>query len=360
MQSIDLSAARSPAADLAPGPGDVAPPSTGAQRLSWLFRHSLRAGQVHPLLHVLRQRADVHGALLETRAAARPAVQVPKPAHIDIEELRRKLRELPSLPQVVLDVMTLLRDEEVSAAAVADRIERDQALAAQTLRIANSAFYGVPGRIGTIRNAINVIGLRTVSSLLTTAAVATRFSTTTCPEFEFGTYWRHAIATAIAARGLAVQLRMDENLAFTAGLLHDIGRLALAVQFPAEMGRALRYARDADVPALDAEREILGADHIGAGVLLATYWHFPASVVSAIEHHHMPTRTASAKPTLTDVVHVADAIAHGLDPSQGANETVPSTEVSAWDRLTLSVPQYLAVLDTTAAGVAGLCEALAL
>jgi putative nucleotidyltransferase with HDIG domain len=329
------------------------------QRLSWLFRHSLTAGQIHPLLQVMRRRSGVGAGGYRVPAAEVSSRPVPSPkAHIEIEALRQRIVQLPSLPQAVLEVMALLGNEDASIGDVADRIERDQALTARALRIANSAFYGVPGRIGTIRNAIGILGLRTVGTLLTTAAVSTQFAAAKCPEFQFGVFWRHAIATALTARGLAQHLRMDENIAFTAGLLHDIGRLAMATHFPAEMGLVLRYAREADLPTLEAERRVLDVDHLAVGVLIATHWHFPPTVVAAIEHHHAPE--ASGAPTTVDIVHVADAFAHGLDPSSSPDEAVPSVELAAWGRLGLSVPHCLAILESASSGVAGLCEALAL
>jgi len=330
----------------------------GVQRLSRLFRHSMAAGQIHPLLHVMQRHAGVQGGFQAQAAAAlvrrAPATSV----HIDVDALRQKIVQLPSLPQAVLDVMAVLGDEDASTADIADRIERDQALAARTLRIANSAFYGVPGRIGTIRNAIGILGLRTVGTLLTTAAVSAQFASATCPEFQFGMFWRHAIATALTARGLAQQLRMDEDSAFMAGLLHDIGRLALATQFPAETGQVLQYARDEDLPTLDAERQLLDIDHLAVGVLIATHWHFPPAVVAAIGHHHAPG--PGTVRTIVDVVHAADAFAHALDPSTSRDEMVPCVELAAWGRLELTVAQCLAVLESTSSGVAGLCEALAL
>lgn len=332
--------------------------ANGARRLSRLFRHSLLAGQIHPLLHVMQRRSGMHGGFVMPQVEAPPLPAPAAAARIDVNLLRQKIVQLPSLPQAVLDVMTLLGDEDASVGDIADRIERDQALTARTLRIANSAFYGVPGRIGTIRNAIGILGLRTVGTLFTTAAVSTQFASAKCPEFQFGVFWRHAIATALTARGMAQQLRMDENIAFTAGLLHDIGRLALATQFPAETGQVLRYALEADLPTLDAERGVLDIDHLAAGVLIATHWHFPSAVVAAIEHHHAPA--SGNAPTIVDIVHVADAFAHGLDPSASPDETVPSVDLAAWGRLGLSVPQCLAVLESTASGVTGLCEALAL
>lgn len=330
----------------------------GVLRLSRLFRHSIAARQIHPLLHVMQRRAGVRGGFQAppvTALVRRPHVTS---VHIDVNALRQKIVQLPSLPQAFLDVMAVLINEDASTADIADRIERDQALAARTLRIANSAFYGVPGRIGTIRNAIGILGLRTVGTLLTTAAVSSQFATAACPDFQFSVFWRHAIATALAARGLAQQLRMDEDAAFMAGLLHDIGRLALATQFPTETSQLLQYARDSDLPTLDAERQMFDIDHLEVGVLIATHWNFPPAVVAAIEHHHAPG--PGTVRTMVDVVHVADAFAHALDPSTSPDEMVPCVELAAWGRLELTVAQCLAVLEFTSSGVAGLCEALAL
>src|SRR5258705_578422 len=252
MDHCDGSMSPEPVLDAAAG--DV----EGDQRLCRLFRHSLMAGQIHPLLHVMQRHGGVQGGLQVPLGTVAHGTLPVASARIDADVLRQRIIRLPSLPQAVLDVMRMLGDEDASTADIADRIERDQGLTARTLRIANSAFYGVPGRIGTIRNAIGILGLRTVGTLLTTAAVSAQFASAKCPEFQFGTFWRHAIATALMARGLSKQLRLDEDIAFTAGLLHDIGRLALAAQFPAETGQVLRYAREMDMPTLDAERQVLG------------------------------------------------------------------------------------------------------
>jgi putative nucleotidyltransferase with HDIG domain len=334
--------------------------SAAAQRLRFLFRHSLAAGCAHPLLHVMEQRGGVQVGLLAQAAEVLPRRPAPAPAGVDVEVLRRSIGNLPSLPRAVHDVMALLQNDQANIDDVAECIERDPALTARTLRIANSAFYGVSGRVGTIRNAIGVLGLRTVATLLTTAAVSAQFAPAACPEFAFAGYWRHAIATAIIARALACHLRMDDDIAFTTGLLHDIGRLALASNFPEQTEQALRYAREADVPALEAERTVLERDHVAVGALISLHWRLPPAVAEAIEQHHAPAAGAERLPTLADVLHMANALAHGLDPSHSAGEMVPAVDLAAWGRVGLSIPQCVAILDAALSQVEGLCEALAL
>lgn len=290
----------------------------------------------------------------------RHAETVPPTAQIDPALLRRQLGELPALPQAVMEVLAILRRENASAADCAERIARDQAMTVRTLRLANSAFYGMPGRVATIHDAVHMLGRRTLGALLTTAAVSAQFGRCRCPGFDFQAFWRHALGTAIAAQSLARELASDDDLAFTAGLLHDVGRLALATYFPAELGAALAKARADDAPLLVAERSVLGIDHTQVGAMIAARWHFPAAVAEAISAHHAPPAPAgpATHASLTDLVHVADAIAHALDLSGADDEMVPDIETSAWARLALSPMQCLRVFERTETGVAALCQAL--
>ena len=205
---------------------------------------------------------------------------------IDQPGLARQINRLPMLPRAVIEALRILRDDAANADACADHITRDQALTARTLRLANSAFYGLPGRVGTIRHALDVLGRRTLGALVTTAAVATQVSPSNCPGFDFKACWRHALGAAIAAESLAIELGRDTGLAFSAGLLHDIGRLALVTFFPAQMGAVLAAARAQDLPQRQVERQQLGVDPTQVGGMIAAHWHFPPAVVTAIVDHH--------------------------------------------------------------------------
>ena len=332
-----------------------------AVRMAHLFRRSLARGAVHPLLPVLKCHHGVsQGLTTPPPAVSRSSVASPS-ACIGVEQLRRGVTSLPSLPQAVQEALAMLNDEGASVGAVADRIEHDQVLAARTLRAANTAFYGAPGRVATIRAAIGVLGLRTVSALLTTASVSAQFpGSPRCPEFRFAGFWRHTLTTALTARGLAKAMGMDAEVAFTAGLLHDIGALVLATQYPLEFGVALRYAREHDLPLLDAERAALDVDHCVAGEVLAQHWRLPPAVARAIGQHHAPSPDPDGRPSLAELVHVADALAHGIQPAQGVDDAVPPVTVEIWSRLGIGTLACLPVLQSTSAAVDALCEALSL
>ena len=268
-----------------------------------------------------------------------------------------KLRELPSLPQVIIDLQSAMSREDVSIDAIADTVSLDQALAAKALRVANCSFYGVPGRVVSIRQAIGMLGLRSVSTVLTISAVSQSIPRPSCAGFNMERYWRHSVAVALCARNIARTLRLDADVAFTAGLLHDLGRLALASQEPARLSESLRRRDELDCTMLEAERATLGTDHTALGAQVAERWHFGPAVVDAIRRHHEPP--ASTQATVVDIVHVADNIAHALDLAGDPNEMVPQLEPTAWNRAGLSEGQALLILQDTEAEVDGLCEALA-
>lgn len=361
--ALDATRARNAPAAQVPEAGQPAPRvETGdAERLAHLFRRSLASGAIHPLLPPLKRHHGVtDGLTTPAPVAPIPSTKAPS-AGIDVARLRRSVAALPSLPRAVQEALIVLNDEGASVGAVAERIEHDQVLTARALRAANSAFYGAPGRVSTIRMAIGVLGLRTVAALLTTAAVSGQFTAAArCPEFRHRDFWRHTLTTALIARGLARSIGMDAEVAFTAGLLHDIGVLVLATQYPAEFGMALRYARLHDLSLLGAERAVLDVDHCVAGDVLAQHWRLPTAMARAIAEQHAPLPDADGKPSLADLVHVADALAHGIQPATGMDDAMPPVAVEVWSRLGIGVPACLAVLQSTNGAVEALCEALSL
>ncbi len=267
-----------------------------------------------------------------------------------------RLRELPSMPQVVLDLQAALAREDVSIEAIAETVSHDQALAARALRIANCSFYGVPTRVVSIRQAIGILGLRSVSTMVVAAAVSDRFPRIVCSGFSLDRYWRHSVAVALGARQLARSLRLDADTAFTAGLLHDLGRLALASLSPQVLEQAYRRRALDDCQMLDAERQELGTDHADIGREVAVRWHFGTEVVDVLGLHHEPPATPSV--TLVDVVHVADNIAHSLDLAQDSDDMVPRLDLAAWNRVGLTQSQCMVIFENMEGELDGLCEAL--
>lgn len=265
------------------------------------------------------------------------------------------LRDLPPLPSLVFELVESLGQEELSVEQFAAKISQDQALAAKTLRLANSSFYGRGGRVGSVAEAIGVLGLRTVRGVVTAAGLAGSFGRSA--DFDHDAFWRHALGSALCAQALASELgRDDAEKAFTVGLLHDIGRLALASGFAPAYAEVERWRHEQDCPPDVAERGVLGIDHAEVGGLIAGHWNFSPAIVDAIRDHHAPS--AAAGLTLTGIAHVADAIAHALGLAGDADEAVPSLALPVWAACGLDDAACQRLFAHTEAQFEAICEAL--
>ena len=262
-----------------------------------------------------------------------------------LDDIVRKLQDLPSLPAVVMELLSSIDQEDVDIAVLAKKVSHDQALTAKTLRLANSSLYGLQIKVTTIQQAITFLGFVTTRNLITAAAVTGCFAQGQCAGFNDKAFWRHSIAVGACCRVIARRLRFSQDFAFTAGLLHDIGRLVLVSIFPARYSQVLDYQRQNDVGALAAEQAVMGVDHVSAGIALANHWNFSDTMKTAIACHHDPDTPGAGK--LAAIVHVANAIVHALDLAGDENELVPTVSSSAWTALGLNEEAYLHVFRET-------------
>jgi putative nucleotidyltransferase with HDIG domain len=224
-------------------------------------------------------------------------------------------------------------------------VSYDQALTAKTLRLANSSSYGVQVEVTTIQQAITFLGFQTTRNLITAAAITGCFPSGRCPGFNDKGFWRHSIATAVCARALARRLRFNQDIAFTAGLLHDIGRLVLMTADPQAYGEVIAWRAREDAEWQDAEQAMLGVDHVEAGVTLAQHWNFSDTMRQAIAFHHAPDTPGAG--FLAAIVHVANAIVHALDIASEDDERVPRIASIAWDAMGLNEEAYLHLFRET-------------
>ncbi|WEF31159.1 HDOD domain-containing protein [Pseudoduganella chitinolytica] len=215
-------------------------------------------------------------------------------AALTYDEVVEGLGDLPSLPAVVMELLNSIDQEDVDIGLLARKVSHDQALTAKTLRLANSSAYGFQVKVTTIQQAITYLGFETTRNLITAAAVTGCFAEGKCAGFDHKAFWRHSIGSAACAKVLARHMRFNQDYAFTAGLLHDIGRLVLVSGFPRHYERVLAWRAQHDSTLLLAERTVLGIDHVEAGLALAEHWNFSDTMRLAIGGHHAPTRPGPA------------------------------------------------------------------
>jgi len=274
---------------------------------------------------------------------------------LDRNRLAARLKQLPSLPPLVVGLLASFDNDEVDVGKIARQIALDQGLTACVLRVANSSFYGLQRKVGTINDALVVLGFRTVRSMVLAVSINGAFRADHCPGFEPQAYRRHCVGVGIGARALAMLTRHNADLAFTAGILHDIGQLVLAANFPEEYAATFVYRSQHDCFLVDAERDVLGLDHGEVGGMLAEAWHFPPALQEALAEHHAPA--AAPAGSLANLVHVADAIAHALGLAQAPDEMLMPPERIAWQRLEVNREKLRLILPQIAADMDDACRA---
>ncbi|WP_168708493.1 HDOD domain-containing protein [Hydrogenophaga sp. PAMC20947] len=276
--------------------------------------------------------------------AASNEIQLTEPP--DSKVLARCIGELPALPLALMVAVQALSSDDLPASACVDAVERDQSLAVRLLRLANSAFYGARGHVASVEDAVGMLGLRTVASVVAAVSMRSTLALVPCNGFCFETYWRHALTTAILARELARQAVLDPGEAFLAGLLHDVGQLLLVVAHADWAERALQMSHDEQIDLCEAERRLIGVGHDEVGAEVMRHWHFPERLVDAVAAHHVPLPASPGdRMSLSALVHLADLLAHHMDAEDGVPFSVG--ERPDWDSLCVDEAFLSSLLERT-------------
>lgn len=276
--------------------------------------------------------------------------------NLDVIHVVRQIRDLPPLPSIVLDLISSFEREDVDVALLAEKISRDQALSAKMLRLANSSFYGLPSKVSTVNQAIVVLGFDSARALAVASNVIESFEAGKAGEIDVAEFWRHSIATALCARGLARHAGLAQDHAFIAGLLHDIGRLVLASGFPEHYAQVIDYCAREGTSLGEAELRVLGVDHQRVGQLLGEAWKFPVAIQRAIGQHHGPAGTGLAD--LPGLIHAANAVVQALDLGSSEYAAVPRLHDATWTSLRISFEQLHEVCRETEAQFEATCQLL--
>jgi len=226
------------------------------------------------------------------------------------DEIFTRLHQLPSMPVVIQEVMASFKNANVDSASLARKIARDQGLSAKVLRIANSSFYGLPRKTGSIQDAIVVLGFNSVRSLVLSAGFVHAFPPSPGRLFDRHEYWIRSLRVAGYTKALAQCLKQDQQMAFTAGMFHDIGQLVLDICIPEQFSSMLEQHKTSGLSLVEIEQSQLGCDHALIGAEVAKRWNFPPE----IEHATHYWRTPNHEPfePITGMVHVAVLLEGGL------------------------------------------------
>jgi len=226
-----------------------------------------------------------------------------------------RLRSIPSLPTIYDELMAALRSEDPSIAQIARIISKDVAMAAKILQLANSAFIGACGRVSSVLQAVSLIGTETVRTLVLSVHVFSQFERNSDVAAYLPALWDHSVAAASLAQEIAISEKCAKATveeSFTAGLLHDVGKVVLLAEMPREY-RPILSATQGPLVALELER--LGTTHAQVGAYLMSIWGLPVPLVRSVALHHCPRESEETQFSSLTAVHAADAITGETDAS---------------------------------------------
>lgn len=267
----------------------------------------------------------------------------------DPGELLARVTDIPPLPAIAARVMGLADSDRTSAPELANVLSADQGLTAQLIKVSNSAYVGAGRKVGSVREAVVLLGFRQVRQLAVGASIMNNLKRphTQADGFDIDLFWGHSVAVAIAAEAVAraTGAAKPED-AFTAGIIHDIGRLVLRRALPAEFAGSVAIAVSGKSTLHDAELATTGYCHAEVGRALGEQWRFPSHLVEAIGRHHESGLTVAADG-LPGVLALANELTHayGLLCGHETPEGDPSL-----------VPVHLGTIEQQAGGMERLLE----
>jgi len=246
------------------------------------------------------------------------------------KKMLREIKNLPTLPGIVAKLGRMAEDPDTTTEQMGRVISKDHILASKLLKLVNSAFYGFPQRISSLNSAIILLGFNVIKSLIISASI---FEVMEAQDVEL---WEHSLGCAVVCNVLARHLGVkDPEEISTAGLIHDIGKVAIKMELPKEYEMITELSLEKKISRLEAEREILGLDHAEVGSWLAKSWNLPNKLVEPIACHHDP-QLAREEQMASAIVHFGNIMIRGLGYGHAGDIWVPPLNNKAWKLLDLA------------------------
>ncbi len=249
------------------------------------------------------------------------------------------VEELPTLSKVATEVMEIVNSEDYSVRDLKKAIEKDPGLVAKILKVANSFLFNPYGReITSVDRAIMQIGVKNLVPVVIGLTVV-KLSEKAGSHFDKELFWKHCYTCGHVAKRLAKRFGLPESEAFTAGILHDVGKLVLYTLFPDEYNRALELSEKENLISVEAENRVFGIDHTEVGEVVLKHWKLPSVIWETVRFHHCPEK-AKEHRKMASLIHLADVLSRATGAYYNRDSLgISITEDPGWRALTSELEQ---------------------
>lgn len=267
----------------------------------------------------------------------------PKQGKLLVHEIVDRLDELPTLPSIVYELNRVINDPMSSTSDVEKIMGNDASLTTKVLKLANSAYYAIPGGVTSLQRAIAYIGYDTINQLALSASIIKSLGPKSHELFDLPGFWKHALGVAMASEVIAkeVKYKTPSDL-FTCGLVHDMGKVALFNVAENQFLEVVNFAREHKLSLVEAEAELDAPRHTHIGFELATKWRLPYQIQVSIANHHQRDPAgrgglSQEANLLVDIVFLSNLLIHALQFGRSGHQKVLGLPKDVLDRL--MIPQ---------------------
>lgn len=265
-----------------------------------------------------------------------------------LRQLLSSLHSLPSPPELFLALLDELQSKSASPASIAQILSRDVAMTAETLKLTNSAFFGLPTRITDLKDAVRLVGLETIKALALMAGIYSSYSGDSVTSAIIRRLGNRSLGVGMAARTIAELERLDPvetQEAMCAGVLAHVGVLVLVANFPSRFRHAVNHVENGAKPIFEAERKVFGASHSELSAYLLGLWGFVDTLVEAVAYHHEPRRYRGQRNKIVAIVHCAQALAKTCGEAMARGDVDDLDEIALMSGLDTEYLRSVGLLD---------------
>lgn len=267
------------------------------------------------------------------------------------DEILAKIDELPTLPSIVYELNQIINDPLSAAADVEEVMLNDPALTSRVLKLVNSAYYAIPGGVSNLKRAIVYLGFDTVQQLVLTSSILDTVGSAGSKGLDLPKFWQHSMGVAMASEVIAVQLKHKSPAdLFTAGLLHDLGKVALQMIDPRTLEKAISHAAEKSLSLDEAEKDLGTIPHAELGKLLTEKWRLPRKIQVVAQYHHETDPAgrqgiSAELHEMIDMVTLGNLLIHALKFGDSGHRKVLGAPKTLLARLNIETSQMKTFSD---------------